>query len=76
MSNDLVVGAWRNGLGDHAAEHVGEVDKRRTQGFRQLAYESTVAQLSDLLDSYDTLAAELLSEQCKCAEKKNAVKAD
>jgi len=55
-TNVLMVGAWRNGLGEATATYVQEVEKRRAQGHRQLPYESTVAELVDLLDSYDQFA--------------------
>jgi hypothetical protein len=59
-SNDLIVGAWRNGLEGSTAEFVAEVEDRRGKGFRQLYMESAVANLCDLLDSYDSVAQELL----------------
>ena len=63
MANDLIAGAWRNGLDDVTAGVVAEVEKRRAAGFRQLAYEKTCVDLIDLLDSQDNLAETLLMEE-------------
>lgn len=63
MQNDVVVGAWREGLGDPSV--VEDVLKRRASGFRQFPYESTVVELADLLDGYDSFAEELLTEDLK-----------
>lgn len=61
-ANDvLVIGNWREGLGEFTATFVKEVDKRRETGaYRDLPYESTVAALTDLLDSYDQYNAEVV----------------
>jgi hypothetical protein len=59
-SNDLVVGAWRNGLNATTAGFVEAAEKQRAQGFRLLPLASTVVELCDLLDSYDNVGEELL----------------
>lgn len=63
MANDLVVGAWRNGLKDTTRKSVEEVMKRYNGGMRQLPYESTVAELAILLDGLDAFAADLLMSE-------------
>ena len=67
--NVLVVGAWRNGLDGETADRVADVEKRRVQGFRQLLFEKTVADLVDLLDSQDEFVADQLTHECKCGKK-------
>lgn len=62
--NDLVVGAWRNGLDPHVTGHlVKEAEKQRAAGFRLLPYISTVMELADLLDMYDEWAGDTLTTE-------------
>ena len=58
--NDVVAGAWRNGLDVKLRSEVEQVEARRDKGFLLLPYESTVARLAELLDAYDVLVEELL----------------
>ncbi len=60
--NDLVIGAWRNGITRQLAGDVATVEERLRQGFRLLPYESTVSDLTHLLDGYDAFAHALLYE--------------
>lgn len=67
MANDLIAGSWRNGVAESTLAFVNEEMERRRSGFRLLPLSSTVVELADLLDSYDELAQELLTddgEQC------------
>lgn len=66
--NDLIVGAWRNGLDETTGGYVTDVEARKSKGFRQLPYESTVQELTELLDSYDELVSELLQADCECSQ--------
>lgn len=53
----LMVGKWRNGLSEKTRTYVDEVDARVLNGtYRDFPYESTVAALINLLDSYDQYA--------------------
>jgi hypothetical protein len=64
-ANDLIVGAWRNGLSPTTAGFVEAAEKQRSQGFRLLPLASTVVELADLLDSYDSVGEELLTADVK-----------
>lgn len=64
-TNDLVVGAWRNGLEASVREYVQEAESRASKGFRQLYMEYAVIKLCQLLDGYDSVASELLNESSK-----------
>jgi hypothetical protein len=67
--NDLIVGAWRNGLDANTQGAVEGIEKRRAAGFRLLPNDSVVADLADMLDSYDSVAEELLDDRvCDCYE--------
>lgn len=72
--NDVVVGAWRNGLDERTALDIAEIEKRYAQGFRQLPYESTVMEMVLILDACDDAIADMMDfeceESCSCAEKK------
>ncbi len=59
--NDLIVGAWRNGVGSDVTDIVDEAYAKQKSGFRQFPNESTVRELAELLDSYDEVANELLT---------------
>lgn len=59
--SDLIVGAWRNGLGQTPAQDLPNIEKRRQDGFRLSPLENLVITLADLLDSYDELFAEQLA---------------
>lgn len=61
---DVIAGAWRNGLDKALASQVQVVEERREKGFRQLPYESTVSELALMLDAYDALLNEILTESC------------
>jgi len=60
--NDLIVGAWRNGLTTPTSDLVNDAAERVRLGFRPLPYQETVLALSDLLDSYDEIVADFLEE--------------
>lgn len=62
--NDVIIGAWRNGLDKQMAADLEITEKRHAQGFRLLGFESTVLQLAQLLDAHDELFAELLTKEC------------
>ena len=63
MSNDLIAGAWRNGVDQTTLVFVNEEMERRCAGFRLLPLSSTVVDLADLLDGYDDLVADLLTKE-------------
>jgi len=63
MANDLIAGAWRNGVDQTTLAFVNEEMERRRSGFRLLPLSSTVVELADLLDSYDDLAEYLLLDK-------------
>jgi len=65
MANDLIAGAWRNGVDQTTLEFVNDEMQRRRAGFRLLPLSSTVVDLADLLDSYDDLVEHLLLSQDK-----------
>ncbi len=66
--NDVVIGAWRNGLTPTLASDVKVIEERREKGFRLLPYESTVSDLTLVLDGYDAFANETLTEDCRHTE--------
>lgn len=59
---DLIVGAWREGLSDTAREFVKLMEGREDTRFRETAYDGPIGQLISLLDGYDAIAEELLTE--------------
>lgn len=63
---DLCVGNWHGGLDVALAGEVALIEQRRLQGFRLLPYESTVSELALLLDGYDAITEEILTEDCGC----------
>lgn len=63
---DRVIGAWRNGLSVELYSQVEAVDERRDKGFRLLPYESTVSELSLLLDADDAFFEEILTSEPAC----------
>lgn len=60
--NDVVIGAWRNGLTLAQAGDLQAIEKRLEQGFRLLPNENTVVELSQMLDRYDEFAEEILTD--------------
>lgn len=69
--NEFIVGAWRQGLADPTV--IATVEKRRKQGFRQLAYESTIVELIDLLDEYDKLVTTNIRKRSKATESNETI---
>ena len=65
MANDLIAGAWRNGVDQTTLAFVNEEMERRRAGFRLLPLSSTVVDLADLLDSYDDLVEDLLLDKAR-----------
>lgn len=65
MSNDLIAGAWRNGVDQTTLVFVNEEMERRRAGFRLLPLSSTVVDLADLLDGYDDLVEDLLLDKAR-----------
>ena len=63
MANDLIAGAWRNGVDQTTLAFVNEEMERRRAGFRLLPLSSTVVELTDLLDCYDDLVEDLLTKE-------------
>lgn len=59
--SDLVVGAWRNGLGDTPVQDLPKIEKRLADGFKLTPLENMVVTLSNLLDGYDELFADFLA---------------
>jgi hypothetical protein len=67
--NDVVIGAWREGLSKTIAADIAAIEKRYHQGFRQLPFESTVMDLVLILDAQDLMFADLLVDMsCECCE--------
>jgi hypothetical protein len=65
--NDVVIGAWREGLSKTIAADIAAIEKRYHQGFRQLPFESTVMELVHILDAQDLMFADLLVDMsCEC----------
>ena len=65
--NDVVIGAWREGLDKTLTADIATIEKRYHQGFRQLPFESTVMELVLILDAQDLMFADLLVDmECEC----------
>lgn len=60
--SDLVAGAWREGLDSTSRKAIEWFEQRRAAGFRLIGSEIEQAKLIDILDSYDKLVGELLTE--------------
>jgi hypothetical protein len=65
--NDVVIGAWREGLSKTMTLDIAAIEKRYNQGFRQLPFESTVMELVLILDAQDLMFSDLLIDMaCEC----------
>jgi hypothetical protein len=62
--NDVVIGAWREGLTKQNKEDIATIEKRYNQGFRLLPFESTVLDLVLTFDAYEEIANDLLMDCC------------
>lgn len=61
VNNDLVVGAWRNGLDQsRTGSVVKDMLQKEAAGFSMYPPESTVVELTKLLDAYDEFSEEML----------------
>ncbi len=61
--SDLTAGAWRNGASEGVLQFVAEVEERQGKNFRALPHEAAIIEMSNFLDAYDELTAELLQEE-------------
>lgn len=60
--SELIVGAWRNGLGISATSVVEQTVDKAKVGFRMLPAEQALLDLVDTLDGYEAFASEVLTE--------------
>jgi hypothetical protein len=66
---DVVIGAWRNGLSPKMTADIAHIEDRYNKGFRQLPWESTVMELVLILDAQDLMFDDLLADMahdCDC----------
>lgn len=62
---DVVIGAWREGLTVAFASQVAQAEKNFNIGLRQLPYESTVLELTRILDILEQHYLEACAERDK-----------